>query len=190
MLKFAIVDVHNIQHKVTQDDLVMVSHKKHWKVGARIVLDKVLLLGTKLYTLIGRPFVPGVRVHCTVEEQTKTSKVIIFKKKRRKGYRRTRGHRSWVTMLRVDGIVYDEAQAYEARVVESLTAAHTQMQEALQRATKRSDSTDQTALLTPTTTAEALVPAATLALQQYQSEVATSTPSPTLVSAKHGSDQV
>jgi len=93
-------------------------------------------------------------------------------------------------MLRVDGIVYDEAQAYEARVVESLTAAHTQMQEALQRATKRSDSTDQTALLTPTTTAEALVPAATLALQQYQSEVATSTPSPTLVSAKHGSDQV
>jgi large subunit ribosomal protein L21 len=56
------------------------------EVGQQIIFDKVLIVGTEDYTSIGRPSVPHARVYATLEEKTKSEKVIIFKKKRRKGY--------------------------------------------------------------------------------------------------------
>ena len=94
------------------------------KVGEEVVLDRVLLVGTPAYSLIGRPMVPGAAVRARVSEQvgrlpsvsldayvnachalfsrqTRDAKVIIFKKRRRKGYQRKKGFRRYVTMLEV-----------------------------------------------------------------------------------------
>ncbi|KAJ6970753.1 hypothetical protein NC653_035128 [Populus alba x Populus x berolinensis] len=59
----------------------------------KLMLNKVLMLGTSTQTIIGRPILPDAAVHAVVEEHALDAKVIIFKKKRRKNYRRTKGHR-------------------------------------------------------------------------------------------------
>lgn len=80
--------------------------KTEYKSGEIIIFDKVLLVGTTDYTSIGRPFVHTAKVIGTVEENSKTEKVIIFKKRRRKGYQKNMGHRQEITMVRIDKIVH------------------------------------------------------------------------------------
>lgn len=63
------------------------------------------MLGSKEQTVVGRPFVDGAKVQARVEEQTLDEKVIVFKMKRRKNYRRKQGHRRPVTVLRVTDIL-------------------------------------------------------------------------------------
>ncbi|KAJ0677713.1 putative ribosomal protein L21 [Helianthus annuus] len=70
----------------------------------QIILNKVLMLGSKTQTMIGRPVLPEAAVHAVVEEHALDAKVIIFKKKRRKNYRRTKGHRQELTKLRITDI--------------------------------------------------------------------------------------
>lgn len=65
----------------------------------------MLLLGNVNQTIVGRPFVDGAKVRARVEEQTLDEKVDIFKKKRRKNYRRWNGFRRQVTVLRVTDVV-------------------------------------------------------------------------------------
>ncbi|KAJ0492334.1 putative ribosomal protein L21 [Helianthus annuus] len=62
------------------------------------------MLGSKTQTMIGRPVLPEAAVHAVVEEHALDAKVIIFKKKRRKNYRRTKGHRQELTKLRITDI--------------------------------------------------------------------------------------
>ena len=64
----------------------------------------VLMLGEGGDTTIGTPLVEGASVSATVLEQTRGDKIIVFKKKRRKNYRRRKGHRQDLTVLRIDGI--------------------------------------------------------------------------------------
>ncbi|KAJ7980564.1 50S ribosomal protein L21, related protein [Quillaja saponaria] len=70
----------------------------------KLVLNQVLLLGSSSQTIVGRPMVPDASVHAVVEEHALDAKVIIFKKKRRKNYRRTKGHRQELTKLRITDI--------------------------------------------------------------------------------------
>eukprot|EP00003_Mantamonas_plastica_P013399 TRINITY_DN2339_c0_g1_i7.p1 TRINITY_DN2339_c0_g1~~TRINITY_DN2339_c0_g1_i7.p1 ORF type:complete len:261 (-),score=85.75 TRINITY_DN2339_c0_g1_i7:51-833(-) len=77
-------------------------------INTTVDLEPVLLVGSPEWTLIGQPIVPGASVQATIEEQTKTKKVTVFKKKRRKGYRRTRGHRQQVTIMRINDISVPE----------------------------------------------------------------------------------
>ena len=74
-------------------------------------MQRVLMLGTKERTVLGRPFVPLASVLAVVEEQVRDAKVIIFKKRRRKSSRRTNGHRQQLTALRVLDIVMPGAEA-------------------------------------------------------------------------------
>jgi len=74
------------------------------EIGERIRLKKVLLLGSKKFTIIGRPLVQKAVVEAVVEEQTKAAKVISFKKKRRKHHKRTKGDRHPITVLRIGDI--------------------------------------------------------------------------------------
>ncbi len=78
------------------------------EVGKPMELPEVLLIGSPDFTLIGRPTVPGAKVVCAVEEQFREGKVVVFKKKRRKGYMRTKSHRRHVTTLRISAIEFDE----------------------------------------------------------------------------------
>ena len=91
------------QHKVSADEVLCVE-KLPLAVGTRIALNRVLLVGERGATVIGSPLVSGASVTATVEEQGYGPKVIVFKKKRRKGYRRWRGYRPRLTLLRVNSV--------------------------------------------------------------------------------------
>jgi large subunit ribosomal protein L21 len=88
---------------VVKDDLLKIDKLDH-PVGVQVSFDHVMLVGTPMYTMLGRPFVGASKVFATVEEQTLSSKLIVFKYKRRKGYKRAQGHRKLFTILRVDRI--------------------------------------------------------------------------------------
>lgn len=97
---FAVIHFGGLQHKVTKDDIVMLE-KIDLKPGETFVFDNVLLVGTDEYTSIGRPYVKTAKVLATLEETTLTDKVIVFKKKRRKGYQKNMGHRQEISMIRI-----------------------------------------------------------------------------------------
>ncbi|MCD7466192.1 Calcium-dependent protein kinase 12 [Datura stramonium] len=80
-----------------------------WKLTLDI---KVLLVGTKTSTWIGKPVVPNATVHAVVEEQLKDKKVVVFKYKKKKNYRRNIGHRQPITRIRILGITgYQDSPA-------------------------------------------------------------------------------
>lgn len=102
--KFAVIEVKSKQYKVTKDDIVVSDKIEGLEPGVIFACENVHLVGTPEYTVVGRPYVESARVRLQVEEQAKDAKVIIFKKKRRKNYRRKQGFRREVTILRVLGI--------------------------------------------------------------------------------------
>ncbi|KAH9757895.1 50S ribosomal protein L21 [Citrus sinensis] len=83
-----------------------------------IILNKVLLVGTKTTTYIGKPVVTNAAVHAVVEEQGLNPKVIVFKYKKKKNYRRNIGHRQPNTRIRITGIT--GYQDYPAVTLDSL----------------------------------------------------------------------
>lgn len=101
---FAVVQVGSHQFKVSNGDCIYVERLKFCEVNDKLMLNKVLMLGTSTQTIIGRPILPDAAVHAVVEEHALDAKVIIFKKKRRKNYRRTKGHRQELTRLRIADI--------------------------------------------------------------------------------------
>src|SRR5262245_63320895 len=72
--------------------------------GTTVAFDQVFMVGGEAGTKVGTPTVSGARVHSTVVEHGRAKKVLIFKKKRRKQYRRTNGHRQNFTAVRIEKI--------------------------------------------------------------------------------------
>nr|XP_023928580.1 50S ribosomal protein L21, mitochondrial-like [Quercus suber] len=101
---FAVVQIGSHQFKVSNGDSIFTERLKFCEVNDKLILNKVLLLGSSSQTIIGRPILPDAAVHAVVEEHALDAKVIIFKKKRRKNYRRTKGHRQELTKLRITDI--------------------------------------------------------------------------------------
>ena len=106
---FAVIEFKGLQHKVLKDDRVMLE-KVDLEVGETFVFDKVLLVASDQYTSLGRPFVSTCKVLAVVEENTRTEKVITFKKKRRKTYQRNMGHRQNVTIVRILKVLHNPAE--------------------------------------------------------------------------------
>ena len=102
---YAVVRTGGQQFKVNEGDTIQVS-RMETPVGESVTLDQVLLLGGG-DPVIGAPTVPGASVTAEVADHGRAPKVIVFKMKRRKGYRRKNGHRQPYTALRITGINYD-----------------------------------------------------------------------------------
>jgi large subunit ribosomal protein L21 len=102
---FAGVEVAGKQYKVTAGDTLW-THRIDGEVNSQIVLDKVCIVGTVLWSVFGRPRIPAATVTCTVEAQTLTARVIVTKFKKRKGYTRRKGHRQPITRLHIDKVEY------------------------------------------------------------------------------------
>ena len=100
---FAIVETGGKQFRVEEGRSLKVA-KLEALAGTEITLDKVLLVGAGAEVKIGQPFVAGAAVQCEVVDHGRDKKIIIFKKKRRKDYRRTQGHRQDYTTLKVKSI--------------------------------------------------------------------------------------
>ena len=100
---YAVVRTGGRQFRVTPGQAVRVE-KLDGEVGDKIQLDEVLMLGGEGDSRIGTPLVEGAKVVGTITAQDRGDKIIIFKMKRRKGYRRKAGHRQYYTEVRVDAI--------------------------------------------------------------------------------------
>ena len=100
---YAIVEIAGQQFKVEKDQRVFV-HRLNAKEGDKIDFDRVLLMDDKGKINVGAPAIEGAMVSAKVERHLKGDKVIVFKKKRRKGYQKQNGHRQQFTELTITGI--------------------------------------------------------------------------------------
>jgi large subunit ribosomal protein L21 len=101
---YAIVEIAGQQFKVERGNKVYV-HRLDANEGAKIEFDKVLLVDNGGKVQIGTPSIDGAKVAATVLSHLKGDKVIVFKKKRRKGYQKSNGHRQQFTQILVQGIL-------------------------------------------------------------------------------------
>ena len=100
---YAVVKTGGKQYKVSEGTFFKVE-KCPGDVGQEIVFDEVLLVSKDGDLKVGAPTVEGARVRGTIVEQGREKKIIVFKMKRRKGYRRKQGHRQHYTGVKVDSI--------------------------------------------------------------------------------------
>ena len=100
---YAIVEIAGQQFKVEKDQHIYV-HRIDEKEGSKVSFEKVLLIENKGKISVGTPSLKGAQVSAKVLEHLKGDKVIVFKKKRRKGYRVKNGHRQYLTKLEIQKI--------------------------------------------------------------------------------------
>ena len=103
---FAVVKTGGKQYRVAANDVIAVE-KLDAEPGAVVELTDVLMVGNETAQTAGTPIVAGATVAAEVVKQTRAKKIIVFKKKRRKDYRRTAGHKQHLTMLRITEILTD-----------------------------------------------------------------------------------
>jgi large subunit ribosomal protein L21 len=103
---YAVIRTGGKQYKVAPNDVIVVEKLMADK-GAIVQFDEVLMVGGEGKSSIGAPLVAGAVVTARVLDQGKGDKVIVFKKRRRKNYRRKKGHRQHETTLRIAGIFTD-----------------------------------------------------------------------------------
>jgi len=100
---YAIIETGGKQQKVVPGEQLRIE-KLEVKVGDTVRFDKVMLVNRDGEVALGKPYVDGASVTATVMEQGRGKKILVFKKKRRKQYRRTRGHRQSFTAVKVEAI--------------------------------------------------------------------------------------
>lgn len=100
---YAVVNIAGQQFKVEKDQHIFV-HRLNQKEGDKVTFDEVLLVDNAGKINVGAPAVEGATVTAKVVEHLKGDKVIVFKKKRRKGYQTRNGHRQQFTKVTIDGI--------------------------------------------------------------------------------------
>ena len=100
MGRYAVVKTGGKQYRVAEGELVDVE-RLGGDVGATVTLDEVLLVSGEDEARIGTPLVAQAQVTAEIVEQGLDKKIIVFKKKRRKGYKRKQGHRQRQTTLRI-----------------------------------------------------------------------------------------
>ena len=100
---YAIVEIAGQQFKVQKDQKLFV-HRLEAAEGDNVSFDKVMLTDDNGKVTIGAPVIEGVAVNAKILQHLKGDKVIVFKKKRRKGYQKSNGHRQYLTELVIEGI--------------------------------------------------------------------------------------
>lgn len=101
---YAIVEIAGLQYKVSQKNRVFVNRLEA-KAGDAVEFSKVLLIDNDGKITVGTPAIDGARVAAKVISHLQGDKVIVFKKKRRKGYQKMNGHRQQLTELLIQGIL-------------------------------------------------------------------------------------
>lgn len=111
---YAIVEIAGQQFKVAKDQKVYV-HRLKQEEGKKVTFDQVLLIGDGDSVTVGAPAIDGAAVEAKIVKHLKGDKVIVFKKKRRKGYRVKNGHRQFLTELVIEEIVAKGAKKPAAK---------------------------------------------------------------------------
>ena len=154
---FAIVEIAGLQYKVEQDQKLFVNRLKGDK-GGKVSFDKVLLTvnGT---TTVGAPAVSGITVDAEILDHVKADKVIVFKKKRRKGYEKKNGHRQSLTQILITGITgFDGAKKTakkETAKTESTEAKAVKAEPKAEKAAPKAAKAEEAEETNPTLTGDA-----------------------------------
>ena len=119
---YAIVEIAGQQFKVEKDQKVFV-HRLQTEEGKKVTFDNVLLLADGDKVIVGAPAIDGAQVGAKVLKHLKGDKVIVFKKKRRKGYRVKNGHRQALTEIQIDNILASGAKKAAPAKAASKSAA-------------------------------------------------------------------
>jgi len=106
---YAIVEIAGQQFKVAKDQKVYV-HRLQEEEGAKVSFNKVLLLNSDGTVKVGAPAIEGAEVTAKILGHLKGEKVIVFKKKRRKGYKTKNGHRQFLTEIQIESIAASGAK--------------------------------------------------------------------------------
>ena len=107
---YAIVEIAGHQYKVQKDQQIFVNRLQDDE-GAKIQFDEVLLIDDGGKVTVGAPVISGAAVTAKVERHLKGDKVIVFKKKRRKGYKKKNGFRAYLTEIKIEAIKASGAKA-------------------------------------------------------------------------------
>ena len=99
---YAVIKTGGKQYRVAKDEVIKIE-RLDGEVGASVTFPEVLMVGGDS-PVLGTPTVAGASVTATVLEQTRGEKLIVFKKRRRKNYRRRNGHRQYLTVVRIADI--------------------------------------------------------------------------------------
>ncbi|MTI48497.1 MAG: 50S ribosomal protein L21 [Firmicutes bacterium] len=100
---YAVIETGGKQYRVQEGDTVFVE-KLNGEAGDKITLDKVLLIAGDEDLKVGKPYLEGAAVEAEVVEQGKAKKIIVFKYKSKKDYRKKQGHRQPYTRLKISNI--------------------------------------------------------------------------------------
>src|SRR3954469_6270610 len=119
---YAVIRTGGKQYRVQPGDLLVVE-KLDGEPGANVAFADVLMLGEGEAVTVGAPLVEGASVSATLIETRKGEKVKIFKKIRRQGYRRTRGHRQFQSVLRVTSVASGKTESKWDGVIDLTTKA-------------------------------------------------------------------
>ena len=111
---YAIVKTGGKQVRVAKGDIIRIERLSE-EAGKTVTLDQVLMVCNGEDVTVGTPLVEGATVTASVVEQIRDKKIIVFKKKRRHNYRRKKGHRQYLTVLKIDGINLDGAKKAPAK---------------------------------------------------------------------------
>lgn len=106
---YAVVKTGGKQYRVSENDIFRVE-RLPGEAGDAITLDEVLMVGDGEKVTVGEPTVKGAAVAAEIMEQARGAKIIVFKKRRRQNYRRKKGHRQFLTVLKVTEILTDGAK--------------------------------------------------------------------------------
>ena len=98
---YAIIKTGGKQYKVSEGDLVRVE-KLNYEVGETVDFEEVLLVSNDGDIKVGSPVVEGAKVSATVEDQNKAKKIVVFKYKPKKQYRKKHGHRQPYTLVKIN----------------------------------------------------------------------------------------
>jgi len=118
---YAVIKTGGKQYKVAAGDLLVVE-KLSVAPGATLSFDEVLMVGGADGVTVGAPRVDGASVAAEVVEQGRGEKIIVFKKQRRKHYRRRNGHRQYLTTVRITDILTGAKPAKKAKKAEAAPA--------------------------------------------------------------------
>ncbi|MCB2097817.1 MAG: 50S ribosomal protein L21 [Parvularculaceae bacterium] len=119
---YAVVKTGGKQYRVAKDDVLKIE-RLPGEEGDIITLDEVLMLGEGSAVTVGAPLIAGASVAAEIVEQARGPKIIIFKKRRRQNYRRKKGHRQLLTVVKITDILTDGAKPSAKKAAEKKPAA-------------------------------------------------------------------
>ena len=109
-IMYAIVNISGKQYKAEKGGKLCVP-KQHLDEGKKLVLEDVLMVHDGKSSKFGNPNVPGAKVTATILDHGRERKILVYKKKRRKGYQRKNGHRQWYTNIEIQNIQMSKAKS-------------------------------------------------------------------------------